>query len=150
LSNEGGRRLTMAQHIAEVMTKNPVALPVTATAREAARAMRDRDIGDVIVLDQNDRICGIVTDRDIVVRGVAQDRDPSSTRLADICSPELTTLSPDETIAEALRLMTEKAIRRLPVVQNGRPVGIVSLGDLAVESDSPSALGEISAAPPNR
>ena len=141
--------LTMAQRIVEVMTENPVTLPVTATAREAAQAMRDRDIGDVIVLDQNDRIYGIVTDRDIVVRGVAQDRDPSSTRLADICSQELTTLSPDETIAEALRLMTEKAIRRLPVVRNGRPIGILSLGDLALESDRPSALGEISSAPPN-
>lgn len=112
--------------------------------------MRDHDIGDVIVLDQNDRICGIVTDRDIVVRGVAQDRDSSSTRLADICSQELTTLSPEDTITEAIGLMAEKAVRRLPVVKNGRPIGIVSLGDLALARDRPSALGEISAARPNR
>jgi CBS domain-containing protein len=139
----------MAQSIREVMTANPVSLMAASSVAEAARAMRDAHIGDVIVLD-NGRICGIVTDRDIVVRAVAEGRDPSTTKLASICSEELTTLSPTDNVEDAIYLMREKAIRRLPVVEGGKPVGIVSIGDLALERDPHSALGHISAAPPNR
>jgi CBS domain-containing protein len=139
----------MAQKIREVMTEKPATMAASATVAEAARTMRDRDIGDVIVL-QDDRVCGIVTDRDIVVRGVAQGRDPGQTKLADICSRDLTTVTPNDEVADAVRLMKEKAVRRLPVVESGQPVGIVSIGDLATEQDRRSALGEISAAPPNR
>jgi CBS domain-containing protein len=139
----------MAQKIRDVMTANPATIPASSAVVEAARAMRDRDIGDVVVL-QDDRVCGIVTDRDIVVRGIAQGRDPAQTKLADICSRDLVTVSPNDDVADAVRLMKEKAIRRLPVVENGRPVGIVSIGDLATEQDRRSALGEISAAPANR
>jgi CBS domain-containing protein len=138
----------MAQQIRDVMTSNPTALPATATAVDAAKAMRERDIGDVVVLEDS-RICGIVTDRDIVVRSLGAGRDPAQTKLGDICSRELTTIAPTDEVADAIRLMKDKAIRRLPVVENDRPVGIVSLGDLAVERDRRSALGEISAARPN-
>jgi signal-transduction protein with cAMP-binding, CBS, and nucleotidyltransferase domain len=109
------------------------------------RAMREHNIGDVVVLEDS-RIYGIVTDRDIVVRGVAQAKDPAQTKLADICSRELTTVSPNDEVADAVRLMKEKAIRPLPVVENERPVGIMSIGDLAVEQDRRSALGETSGA----
>jgi CBS domain-containing protein len=139
----------MTQKIRDVMTENPATMPASSAVAEAARTMRDRDIGDVIVL-QDDHVCGIVTDRDIVVRGVAQGRDPAQTKLADICSRDLTTVSPNDDVGNAVRLMKEKAVRRLPVVENGRPVGIVSIGDLASERDRRSALGEISSAPPNR
>lgn len=139
----------MAAKIRDVMTPNPIALPATSPAIEAARAMRDSDIGDVVVVD-GQQICGIVTDRDIVVRAVAEGRDPASTPLMDICSRELTTISPHESVDKAVRLMREKAIRRLPVVEDQRPVGIVSIGDLALERDPKSVLGNISAAPPNR
>ena len=138
----------MAQHIRELMTPNPVALPGTASVHEAARAMRDAQIGDVIVIENNE-VCGIVTDRDIVVRTVAETRDPATTTLADICSHSLVTVTPTDSIEEAERLMRTHAIRRLPVVEGGQAVGIVSLGDLAVERDPGSALGEISGAPPN-
>ena len=138
----------MAQQIRELMTPNPVALPGTASVHEAARAMRDADIGDVIVIE-NDRVCGIVTDRDIVVRTLAEARDPATTTLADICSHPLLSVSPTDSVEEAVRLMRTYALRRLPVVEGGQPVGIVSLGDLAVERDPGSALGDISAAPPN-
>ena len=87
--------------------------------------------------------------RDIVVRTVAEARDPATTTLADICSHALTTVSPTDSIEQAVQLMRAKAIRRLPVVEGGQAVGIVSLGDLAVERDPSSALGDISAAPPN-
>lgn len=141
--------MTQDQMIRDVMTPSPIALPSSSTAAEAARAMRDADIGDVIVTE-NGQVCSIVTDRDIVVRVVAEGRQPGQTSLGDICSRDLTTLSPTSTVRDALHLMSEKAVRRLPVVENGRPVGIVSLGDLAVEREPGSVLGEISSAPPNR
>jgi len=138
----------MAQHIRDVMTPNPVSLPGTASVHEAARAMRDGEMGDVIVIENN-RVCGIVTDRDIVVRTVAEAQDPATTTLADICSHRLLIVAPTDSIEEAVRLMRTHAIRRLPVVEGGKAVGIVSLGDLAVERDPDSALGGISAAPPD-
>jgi CBS domain-containing protein len=138
----------MPQRLHDVMIPNPVTLPGTASVREAARMMRDHDIGDVIVIE-NQQVCGIVTDRDIVLRTVAEARDPDSTTLADICSHALITGAPTDSVTEAVRLMRTHAIRRLPVVEGGKAVGIVSLGDLAVERDPDSVLGEISAAPPN-
>jgi CBS domain-containing protein len=138
----------MAQQIRELMTPNPVALPGTASVHEAACAMRDADIGDVIVIEHN-QVCGIVTDRDIVIRLVAEAQDPATTTLADLCSHALVTVRPTDSIEEAVRLMRSHAIRRVPVVEGGQAVGIVSLGDLAVERDPHSALGEISAAPPD-
>ena len=139
----------MAQHIHEVMTPNPVSLPGTASVYEAAQAMRDRDIGDVIVIENN-RVCGIVTDRDLVVRTLAEAQDPATTTLADICSHRLLIVAPTDPVEKAVRLMRTHAVRRLPVVEEaGQVVGIVSLGDLAVERDPGSVLGEISAAPPD-
>jgi CBS domain-containing protein len=138
----------MPQRIHDVMTPNPVALPGTTSVYEAARVMRDQDIGDVIVIE-NHQVCGIVTDRDIVVRTIAEAQDSATTTLADICSHALLTVTPTDTVEEAVRLMRTYAIRRLPVVEEGKAVGMVSLGDLAVERDPDSALGEISAAPPN-
>jgi CBS domain-containing protein len=123
-------------------------LPATATLADAARVMRDEDIGDVLVMD-DDRICGVVTDRDIVVRGLATNSDAARVSLDDICSHELVSVGPDQQIEDAIRLMSEHAVRRIPVVEGGRAVGIVTIGDLAIERDPRSALADISAAPPN-
>ena len=139
----------MARSICDVMTTNPISMPAASSVADAARAMRDSHIGDVIVLDHG-RICGIVTDRDIVVRAVAEGRDFLTTTLGNICSQELTTLSPTDSVDDAVLLMRERALRRLPVVESGEPIGVVSLGDLAQALDPHSALGYISAAPPNR
>lgn len=139
----------MAQYLRDIMTQRPVTVQATDTVTAAARSMRDGNIGDVVVLEE-DRIQGILTDRDIVVRVLAEGRDPAQTTVGEICSRELTTLSPSDAIGKAVKIMRDKAIRRLPVVEGERPVGIVSLGDLAVESDPESVLGAISAAPPNR
>jgi CBS domain-containing protein len=136
----------MAQTIRDVMTPDPVTMPASSPLEEAARVMKERDIGDVLVTEA-DTLCGLVTDRDIVVRGLAEGR--ASARLGDICSKELIVLSPQDSLADAIRMMSEHAIRRLPVVENGQPVGVVSIGDLAVEHDRDSALGDISAAPAN-
>src|SRR4029453_16823296 len=84
---------------------------------------------------------------DIVVRTVAEAQDPATTTLADICSHAVVTVTPTESVEEAVRLMRTHAIRRVPVVDGGQPVGIVSLGDLAVGRDPDSALGEMSSAP---
>jgi len=138
----------MAQQIRELMTLNPVSMPGTASVQEAACAMRDHDIGDVIVIE-HDQVCGIVTDRDIAVRIVAEVQDPAATTLATICSHSLLTVTPTDSVEEGMRLMRLHAVRRLPVVEAGKAVGIVSLGDLAVERDPKSVLGKISDAPPD-
>ena len=138
----------MKQNIREVMTPNPKTLAQSATIMEAACAMRDNDIGDVVVLD-NGRLCGILTDRDIVVRALAAGCDPNSTSVGEICSRALVTLAPDDSTGQAVRVMREHAIRRLPIEDGGRVVGIVTLGDVAVDADRRSALADISAAPPN-
>ena len=140
----------MAQSVREVMTPDPIALPATSTVAEAAQAMRDQDVGPVLVLDQNQNVCGIVTDRDITIRVVAEGLDPSSTPLDDICSDNPTTLTPDDSVEDAVSLMREQAIRRLPIVEGGKPVGIVSIGDLAIERDPDSALADISATEPDK
>jgi len=139
----------MTERIRDVMTTNPQTLPESTIVREAAETMRANDIGDVIVNDDNGQLTGILTDRDIVVRVVAEGRDPRATRIGDIASRELTAVSPDDPLDRAVQLMRERAIRRLPVVEQGKPVGIVSLGDLALYRDPDSALADISAAPPN-
>lgn len=139
----------MAQSVREVMTKDPVTLSVDTSVVDAARRMKEVDIGDVIVLDESDQICGIVTDRDIVVRAIAEQNDPTTTNIGDICSRDVTTVSPDDSVGDVVRLMREKAIRRVPVVEGGKPVGVVSIGDLAVARDQESALADISAADPN-
>jgi CBS domain-containing protein len=138
----------MAQFVSNVMTPDPVGMIASTPLSDAARRMKAEGIGDVLVLDGNS-LQGLVTDRDIVVRALAEDRDPRTTTLGDVCSTELVTIAPDAPVDEAVRLMRDKALRRLPVVADGQPVGIVSLGDLAVERDPNSALSDISAAPPN-
>ena len=139
----------MAQQVKELMTARPVTLERDASLTDAAKLMRDRGIGDVIVVE-GDRAAGIVTDRDIVIRGVAEGNDPDATRVGDVLTGELAAVAPDDPIDRAIQLMRERAIRRLPVVESGKPVGVVTLGDLAVSEDRSSVLADISDAPPNR
>jgi CBS domain-containing protein len=131
----------------EVMTPNPTVCSPDTSAAQAAMMMRDQGIGDVLV--QHDGSLGIVTDRDIVTRAVAAGRDPKHVTLGDICTRNVETVSPDTSIDDVIRLMSDKAVRRVPVVEAGRPVGIVALGDLAVDRDRRSLLADISAAPPS-
>lgn len=138
----------MAQTVGELMTPNPVTLEETASVYDAARAMRDQDIG-VVVIVANGEVRGILTDRDIVVRVVAEGRDPQQTSVGEFASRDLVTVSPDDPADEALRLMREKAIRRVVVTQSGRPVGILSLGDVAQERGAGAVLADISTAPGN-
>ncbi len=134
--------------IDKIMTRNVKTLPETASLIDAANAMRDEDIGGVIVTKSDGTMCGLVTDRDLVVRGLASGREPAQMRLSDICTKNVTTLRPSQTIADAIGTMSARAVRRVPVVENGKAVGMVSLGDLAEARDPDSVLGRISSAPP--
>jgi CBS domain-containing protein len=137
----------MPTSVREIMATNLVRLPSSSSVLDAARLMRDGDVGNVII-EKDGRFCGILTDRDIVIRSVAKGHDGHAA-IESICSKDVTTLTPENTDEDAVRLMREKSIRRLPVVTNGKAVGIVSLGDLAVAKDPRSVLGEISAAAAN-
>lgn len=140
----------MSKQVGELMSKPPIKLQSSAPIAEAARQMRTANVGAVVVEDGG-RTCGIVTDRDITVRAIAAGRDPSSTPLGEICSKDLTTLSPEDDVDRAIEVMRDKAIRRVLVVDSQqKAVGIVSLGDLAMDRDSRSVLGQISSAPPNQ
>jgi CBS domain-containing protein len=138
----------MAQTVEEIMTRDPKTVNASDTIVDAARVMNEADIGDVVVVDNGD-VKGIVTDRDIVVRAIAEGRDPQSTSVSDVCSSSVETIEPAASVDDALRKMRDADIRRLPVVEDGKPVGILSLGDLAVEREPDSTLADISAASPD-
>jgi CBS domain-containing protein len=137
------------QMVKDVMTPQVVYLPAETTLDEAARAMREKDIGDVVVTE-GASLAGVVTDRDIVVRAVAGGLDPASTTVGDVASRDLVMIQQDASPSQAAEVMRERAVRRLLVCDNDRRlVGVVSLGDLAVRMDPQSALGKISSAAPN-
>lgn len=141
----------MAETVRDVMTPDPITLPTNALVSDAARLMRERDVGTVIVVKSDGSLCGVVTDRDIVVRAVGERRDPWNTRMDEICSrDDVATVTPDAPLDDAVKLLRGKTVRRLPVVENKRVVGVVSMGDLAVARDRQSALADVAAAPPNR
>jgi len=134
------------QRIKDVMTADPVVVPATAPVGKVAALMREHDIGTVLVADEN--TTGLVTDRDLVVRVLAEDGGPDTAvgvalTVAPLC------LRPEDSVQAAIETMRLHAVRRIPVVEDGRPVGIVSIGDLAEDRDPDSLLGSISAAGPN-
>ncbi|WDZ84930.1 CBS domain-containing protein [Micromonospora cathayae] len=134
--------------VGEFMTTRLVTMDGNDTLTAAAQEMRDSAIGDVVVTD-GDAVLGIVTDRDITVRGVAEQRNPDTTRLRQITSTELITVSQHDDAVAATDLMRTYAVRRLPVMDDGRLVGLISIGDLAVEREPQSVLADISADEPN-
>ncbi len=126
-------------NLRDVMTPNPQTLSPEASIRDAARLMRDNDTGAVPVVE-NGRPLGIVTDRDIVVRAVAE--GDLNRRVRDVVTDELVTGTPEMSTNEAAELMGRHQIRRLPVVENDRLVGIVSLGDIAVKTGDEKRSGD--------
>jgi CBS domain-containing protein len=120
----------MGTSIKEVMTRDVRACEPNATVADAAKVMAQEDVGPVPIVEDG-RLVGIVTDRDIVVRVVAEGRDPNATTVREIASTELVTVSPDDDLDEALNLLAQRQVRRLPVVEGDRLVGIVAQADVA-------------------
>ena len=119
----------------EVMTPNPECIPPDTTLKEAAAKMRDHDIGDLLVCE-DDRLVGIVTDRDIAIRATADGKTPGKAKVRDVMSAGVVYCFEDQTHEEAARVMSDKQIRRLPILnREKRLVGIVSLGDLALQTN---------------
>ncbi|SDJ74778.1 CBS domain-containing protein [Sediminibacillus albus] len=124
----------------DVMTTNLSVCSADDTMTEAAKIMTEHNVGAVPVCGANKELLGMVTDRDLVVRGLAKEKSASS-KISETMSGTLYSVEPEASVQEASSLMAEKQIRRLPVVENGKLVGIVSLGDLALEEKSNLAAG---------
>lgn len=139
----------MAQAIKDVMTSDPACVGPHDSAADAARSMRKVQSGAVLVTEEG-HLRGLLTDRDIVVRAVADGRDPAQVEVAEICSADVQALRPDDDVERAVQLMRARHVRRIPIVDGeDHPVGIVSIGDLALARDEHSALADISGAPAN-
>jgi CBS domain-containing protein len=134
--------------VGEFMTTRLVTMDGGETLAAAARQMRDADIGDVIIT-KGDKVTGIITDRDIAVRAVAEGIDPDDLTLDQMQTRDVVTVNPHDDAVAAADLMRTYSVRRLPVMEDGRLVGLVSLGDLAVEREPDSVLADISADDPN-
>ena len=118
--------------IKDVMTSNPTTCEPQASVVDAAKVMAQEDVGSIPIVE-GDRLAGVVTDRDIVLRVVAEGRDAQSTTVGDIASRDLVTVSPDDDLDRALELMAEKQVRRLPIVEGDKLVGIVAQRDIALQ-----------------
>src|SRR5919197_1010598 len=124
----------MGTHVSDVMTTRPRAVTPDTPVTQVAELMREEDVGAIPVV-QDDQLVGMVTDRDIVVRAIAQGKDPRGMPAAEVSSRELVTVDPDGDLDEALKLMARRQVRRLPVVDNdNRLVGVVSQADVAIEA----------------
>jgi CBS domain-containing protein len=124
----------MGKSVQEVMTSNPTSVEADSPAVEAATIMKQEDVG-IVPIVEGDRLVGTVTDRDIALRVVAEGKDPQSTSVREIASTDLITVDPQQDLDEALRLMASHQVRRLPVVEGGKLVGIVAQADVAREAD---------------
>jgi CBS domain-containing protein len=127
--------------VRHAMTEAPQTARPDLNAADAAALMRDLDVG-VIPVAEDDRLLGLVTDRDLVLRVLAERKEPMEVRLGDIATTSPVTVSPDERLSRARDLMSEHRIRRLPVVKGEQLVGILSLGDVAQADESERAVGE--------
>jgi CBS domain-containing protein len=139
----------MTSRVEDLMTPDPICLPDDAHVVDAAQAMRDRDVGDVLVTRLG-KLAGMVTDRDITIRVVAGHLDPHTTTLAQILSPSPVCVQTYDEPGYALALMSTHALRRLPVCDGERVVGILALSDLPDPTDIGSAVTDIASAPGNR
>jgi CBS domain-containing protein len=120
----------MHKSIQEAMTPNPTTIEATTTAQEAAKIMKSEDVGSLPIVEGN-KLVGVVTDRDLAIRIVAEGRGPDTT-VGEIASKDVATVDPEQSIEEAARLMAERQVRRLPVVEeDGRLVGILAQADIA-------------------
>ncbi|PYQ25857.1 MAG: CBS domain-containing protein [Acidobacteria bacterium] len=143
-----------SRHVRDVMTPNPESVSQDARVQEAARIMKEKDTGVVPVVDGNRKVVGLITDRDIVVRGLADGKDCANMSVKELMTKHVRSVREDEPVDKVLTLMSSAEVRRVPVVNNrDELVGIISLGDIAVETNKDGRVGkaieDISQAPPN-
>ena len=124
----------MAESVRDAMSEDPRSIGASAAVVEAARLMREADIGSLPITD-DENLVGVITDRDITMRVVAQAADPQRTPVGDVCSRDVISVAPESDLEEALQLMARHQVRRLPVVENGRLVGIVAQADIALREN---------------
>jgi CBS domain-containing protein len=124
----------MAKSVRDAMTEDPRSIGASASVVEAARLMREEHIGSLPVTE-DERLVGMITDRDITTRVVAESAVPETTSVADVYSRDLISVEPDNDLEEALQLMARHQVRRLPVVENGRLVGMVAQADIALKEN---------------
>jgi CBS domain-containing protein len=124
----------MSKSVRDAMTENPRSIAASATVVEAARLMREQHIGSLPITD-DEKLVGMITDRDITTRVVAEAADPNTTSVEDVYSRDLISVEPDQALDEALQLMARHQVRRLPVVENDRLVGIVAQADIALAAN---------------
>ena len=128
----------MANSVRDAMTADPRSIGKSVSVVEAARLMRDEHIGSLPITD-DEELVGMITDRDITTRVVAEAADPKMTSVGDVVSRDLISVEPDEELEEAVQLMASHQVRRLPVVENGRLVGIVAQADIALKDNGKTA-----------
>jgi signal-transduction protein with cAMP-binding, CBS, and nucleotidyltransferase domain len=133
----------MDARVRDVMTPGPIGVDYYQSIGEAARTMRDWGVGAVLVV-RNESLYGLVTDRDLVVRAVAEARGADEP-VGPLSSANLIGVDADADVREAMRLMRQHAVRRLPVLEDGQVTGIVSLGDLAIQDEADLAFAQLSA-----
>lgn len=131
----------MPSRVQDLMTPHPATIAPNASVREAAQLMLQHDVGPLPVVEGG-KLVGIVTDRDLVVRVLADGRDPDSTQVKEACSRDPLTVSPEDSLERTLQLLAENQVRRVPVVDDERLVGIVAQADIARELES-SRVGEV-------
>jgi CBS domain-containing protein len=125
----------MGQSIKDVMTSDPCTVDADKSVAYAAKMMRDEDVGLAPIVE-GDKLIGMLTDRDIAIRVVAEERNPDQVTVVEVASKQVVTIDPQQDLAEALRIMAEHQVRRLPVVEeDGRLVGVVAQADVAREGD---------------
>ena len=139
-SGQGDKRSTGRQ-VRDVMTSNPRTTEATTSVADAARLLREEDVGALPVVEEG-RLIGMLTDRDIVVRVLAEGKDPRSTAVGEIASREIESAAPEQELDQALRLMARRQVRRLPVVEGERLVGILAQADVA-ETAPAERTGEV-------
>jgi CBS domain-containing protein len=131
----------MPKSVRDAMTEDPRSIGTSASVVEAARLMREEHIGSLPITD-DEQLVGMITDRDITTRVVAEAADPKTTSVGDVCSRDVISAEADKDHQEALELMARHQVRRLPVVENGRLVGIVALADIAL-GENETKTGEL-------
>jgi CBS domain-containing protein len=131
----------MAKSVRDAMTKDPRSIGAAESVVDAARAMREEDIGSLPITD-DEQLVGMITDRDITTRVVSEAADPKTTSVGDVCSRDVISVEADNDHEEALALMARHQVRRLPVVENGRLVGIVAQADIA-RTENEKKTGEL-------